>query len=132
MSRVQPVNDLDDLVGEEISAIAFVRDYVELHFDGPILRALSDPIIRTDGRDFVFPESGSRDALCSLIGLPVRSVSLVWDPERDSSDERIGIVTTLATVIIPLDQLSRVGPEAALLVPTNPDGTLRVGGMWIW
>ncbi|MFD7554597.1 hypothetical protein ACFV9E_08685 [Streptomyces sp. NPDC059835] len=33
-------NDSDDplqlLMGLEVNAVAFVRDYVELHFDGPI------------------------------------------------------------------------------------------------
>ncbi|MBA3338632.1 MAG: hypothetical protein H0T54_02590 [Geodermatophilaceae bacterium] len=31
------------LVGREVSAVCFVRDYVELHLDGPILRAIRNP-----------------------------------------------------------------------------------------
>jgi len=31
----------DDLVDEELSAVCFVRDYVEFQFDGPTLRALT-------------------------------------------------------------------------------------------
>lgn len=37
---------LRHLVGLEVSAVSFVRDYVELHFDGPVLRAVSDPFGR--------------------------------------------------------------------------------------
>jgi hypothetical protein len=35
------IQQIEDLVGEEISGICFVRDYVELHFDGPVLRILT-------------------------------------------------------------------------------------------
>jgi hypothetical protein len=31
------------ILGEPLSAVAFVRDYVEFHFDGPVLRAISNP-----------------------------------------------------------------------------------------
>ena len=40
---MHPVQRIGDLVGEELSEVAFVRDYVEFHFDGPVLRALADP-----------------------------------------------------------------------------------------
>ena len=58
----------ESLVGEEFNAVAFVMDYVEFDFNGPILRALSPPRLEHEGGIFTFPEPGSRDALCSLIG----------------------------------------------------------------
>lgn len=64
------------IVGEQLSAVSFVQDYVELHFAGPVLRAFSNPRVQIGRVQYVFPESGSRDALCSLIGLLVVSVSL--------------------------------------------------------
>ncbi len=46
----------------------FVRDYIEFYFDGPVLRALSAPILRRGSVETRFPQPGSRDALCDLIG----------------------------------------------------------------
>jgi hypothetical protein len=63
--------EFQDLVGFELSAICFVRDYVELHFDGPILRSLAAPAVVLRGRRIEYPETGSRDALCGLIGRTV-------------------------------------------------------------
>jgi len=36
---------LEDLVGEEVGSVGFIRDYVEINFDGPILRSLSAPTV---------------------------------------------------------------------------------------
>jgi hypothetical protein len=35
------------LVGEQLNTVAFVMDYVEFGFNGPVLRALTGPIVRT-------------------------------------------------------------------------------------
>ena len=65
-----------DLVGEEVSAISFVRDYVEIHFDGPILRSLTDPIIAIEDSLYRFPKEGARDALCRMVGSTVLAVAM--------------------------------------------------------
>jgi hypothetical protein len=59
------------LAGCELSAVCFVRSYVELHFDGPVLRLLAPPVISTQEQSFEFPVEGSRDVLCALIGQTV-------------------------------------------------------------
>lgn len=64
---------LGRLVGEELAAVHFVRDYVELSFDGPTLRIFSGPTVVLDDASASFPESGSRDLLCDLIGRTVQS-----------------------------------------------------------
>jgi hypothetical protein len=66
---------LKDLIGREISAVAFVRDYVEFHFDGPILRSRADPQVAVGEAVYCFPKPGSRDALCLVIGTTVRSLN---------------------------------------------------------
>jgi hypothetical protein len=38
-----PAEPLNLLVGREASAVCFVRDYVELHLNGPMLRAVAGP-----------------------------------------------------------------------------------------
>src|SRR5258708_3883111 len=98
---------VQSLVGEELSEVGFVRDYVELHFDGPVLRCLTKPVVESPSGRFVFPESGSRDALCSVIGGTVTAVSV---------QEHISIALEFSggqKITVPLDDASRVGPEAA-------------------
>ncbi len=65
-----------DLVGREVSAVAFARDVVEFHFDGPVLRSRADPQVDVGEATYCFPKPGSRDALCLVIGATVRSLSL--------------------------------------------------------
>lgn len=65
-----------DLVGREVSAVAFARDSVEFHFDGPVLRSRSDPQVVVGEAVYHFPKPGSRDALCLVLGATVRSLSL--------------------------------------------------------
>ncbi|MFI6982959.1 hypothetical protein ACIBSV_30735 [Embleya sp. NPDC050154] len=121
------VNDPDDpcrlLMGQEVSAVSFVRDYVELHFDGPVLRALSDPFGSYGGREWRFPARGSLELLRCYIGKTVDGCEL--DPDRilavNFGEHRFAI---------PLGPASRVGPEAAHLVGVDERG--RTGGMWIW
>jgi hypothetical protein len=67
---------LKDLIGREISAVAFFRDCVEFHFDGPILRSRADPQVAVGEAVYCFPKPGSRDALCLVIGATVQSLDL--------------------------------------------------------
>lgn len=60
----------------ELAGIAFVRDYTEFHFDGPVLRALVDPIVLLSNRTVASTDSGWRDALCSLIGKEIAKVQI--------------------------------------------------------
>ena len=79
MAVTKSFREFTDLIGEEISAVSFVRDYVEFHFDGPVLRALCGPTIEFNGAKYEFPEAGSRDVLCSMIDSTVENVEFVRD-----------------------------------------------------
>lgn len=70
------VLDPHELRGSELAGVAFVRDYVELFFDGPIVRCYAPPQVVADGRTTQVPEAGSRDALCALIGAEVLAVEV--------------------------------------------------------
>ncbi len=108
-----------DLVGEEISAVCFVRDYVEFHFDGPILRSLSNPSVLVHGVEHRFPEPGWRDALCCIIGSTVRAVKL-------EEQQALKVTTTDdCEITILLDARSLRGPEAMHFVP-QPNGPIQV------
>lgn len=102
---------IEAIINEPLSAVAFVQDYVEFHFDGKILRSLTNATLISDGETRTFPEQGSRDAFCRLIG---RSV------ERVNVEEGYRIEVAFgggAILVIPLEPSALVGPEAAHFVP---------------
>ena len=108
------------MVGEQLNAVTFVMDYVQFHFNGPLLTALSNPIVELRSVRTSFPSPGSRDALCSLIEQEVESVEARKDVHI-RLEFRSGHV-----LIVPLDDRSYVGPEAA----TFRDPTKK--GLVVW
>jgi hypothetical protein len=111
----------EDLVGCEVSGVSFVRDYVEVLFDGPVLRGLASPMVREGERVARFPEPGSRDALCRLIG---RKVELA----EDRHDALVLTVEGPIELTISMDDPG-AGYEAAHFMGMR-DG--RREGMSIW
>jgi len=95
----------DKLIGEQLSAVSFVQDYVELHFGGPVIRALANPIITDDAGTVAFPDPGSRDRICRIITQIVREVDLTEDLE-------LRIRFTEAQIVVPLNGARSPGPEA--------------------
>jgi hypothetical protein len=111
---------LELIVGEPLNAVTFVMDYVQFHFNGPILTALNHPVVEFRGMATQFPGPGSRDALCSLIPHEVESVDVV---------DGVHIKLSLASghdLVIPLDPGSYIGPEAATF------GDPTAGGLLVW
>jgi|SRR3954452_10281720 hypothetical protein len=117
------VTNLGDLVGSELSGVAFVRSYVELQFDGPVLRSLAPPAVREDDRIVTFAEPGSRDALCSLIG------SVVSHADDCPDVLRIGFANGAELEIAKASP--GAGPEIAHFVPLL-GGRPDVASMWTW
>jgi hypothetical protein len=114
------------LMGLEVSAVSFVRDYVELHFDGPVLRSLSDPLGVYGGRRWQFPTPGSLELMRCYIGKTVDGYEL--DPDRI-----LALHFGENRFVIPLDSDTSGGPESAHMVGTDESGRPSVrGGMWIW
>lgn len=116
---------LRQLVGLEISAVCFVRDYVEVHFDGPVLRAFSNPFGRYGCQSWRFPEGNSLTMMRYFIGKTVYEVELIPDVllAVDCGEHRFAV---------PLDEASRSGPEAAQLVFPGVSGEASGRRMWIW
>jgi hypothetical protein len=105
------LSGVEILVGEELNTVAFVMDYVEFHFNGPVLRALANPTVTLEGEATTFPEPGARDALCRLIGREVTSV-------RYLKEDRIALeLVGGARLTIPLDAANYHGAEAAHFLP---------------
>ena len=65
---------LQVLIGEELSSVEFIRDYVSLHFDGPRIDAFAKVEVVQGAQTWREGDSGWRDALCSAISQAVKSV----------------------------------------------------------
>lgn len=112
-------SNVQSLSGRALAGVGFIQDYVELYFDGPILRCIANPLVAIDSQTVRFPETGSRDTLCELIGRKVVHVSV-------HSNTAIEIeFSGGATVKIPLDDASQYGGEAAHFI-TAPGEPLEV------
>ena len=98
---------LGELIGQPMSGVAFVHDYVEFHFDDRVLRALAFPTVALGKHSARFPDPGSRDALCAVIGSSVVNVEV---RDHDSIELRFD---GGAAIRVPLAAHARVGPEAA-------------------
>lgn len=68
-------NPLERLVGEQLSSVIFVQDYLQLDFDGKRLTLNVWPtVVRLEER-MSFGDGGYRDALCDLIAKTVTDAS---------------------------------------------------------
>lgn len=71
---------LSGLLGHELSSVEFVRDYVQLRFDGgSCLNAYAIPTVAMDRVTIRPTDMGHKDALVSLIGKPVTDVGFRRD-----------------------------------------------------
>ena len=70
---------LEDVVGEYLSDVTFVMDYLQLSFCGPSFRLYNWPVVVLAEQNVEFGQSGYRDALCELIGKTVDSVDVLLD-----------------------------------------------------
>lgn len=92
-------------MGCELSAITFVRDYVQLAFDGPNMNAYTAATVSCGAESFRLGQPGYRDALCKPIGSRVARV--------EADDERVSISFEDGTTIsISLRADDYRGPEA--------------------
>jgi hypothetical protein len=97
---------LDKILGEQLSSVEFVHDYVQLHFDGPTLTAFVLPTLDIAGKTSRFGDVGYRDQLCARIGRKVVLAHVV---------ETIGVIVRFddgVGIIISLKPEDSVGPEA--------------------
>ena len=106
------IREIADLKDEQLSSVCFVADYVELDFNGPILRSIANPwVTGPDGLRIQFPNSGSRDALCRLIHRYVQAIDL-----REGESLRVDFGDGYQFVI-PLDANSSYSGENMHFVP---------------
>ena len=70
---------LADVVGEYLSDVTFVMDYLQMRFCGPSFSFYNWPVVILPARSFEVGEIGYRDALCGLIGKAVQSLEVFLD-----------------------------------------------------
>jgi len=68
---------LDRIIGEQLSSVEFVQDYVQLRFDGPTITAFVWPTINLSGNIIRFGDAGYRDALCARIARKVTAARII-------------------------------------------------------
>ena len=76
-SKPQDSQVFSRIVGEQLGAVVFVQDYVQLQFDGPSLTILTRVAVRSSNGVVVAEGSaGWRDALCGQITRIVSAVRI--------------------------------------------------------
>jgi hypothetical protein len=96
---------LSILNGLELSAVAFVRDYLQLQFDGPLLNVMTEADIIVHDKVLHWMSPGFRDALCEQIGLTIAEVHTV------TLDQVTVKFSSNAEFCIPLIPTKASGPE---------------------
>jgi hypothetical protein len=73
--RLVPDNvvSLPDLSGRQLSSVRFLDERIEFDFGGVVVLTTDNPIVSTGLQRLRYPDAGSRDALCGLIGGSVES-----------------------------------------------------------
>lgn len=95
------------VVGEQLSGVTFVMDYLQLQFNPPpIINAYTPVTVTTYGKSFVSGEDQFRNKLCEQIMKIVKSVVI--------KDEEAFIIVFEdgSTISISLKPLDYVGAEA--------------------
>lgn len=64
------------IIGEQLSSVEFVQNYIQLRFDGPVLTVISYPVVKASGKAFLWGEPGFRDEICKRISIKVVRASI--------------------------------------------------------
>jgi hypothetical protein len=116
-----PKPPLNILIGEELSSIEFVRDYIQFRFDGPCLTVITDPYVIIGHKQYSRTDTGFCDILLSFIGVKVEETSL---KESEIIKIHFSVGRSINISLRPEDLQGR----SAEAVNFN-DG---LGGLWIW
>lgn len=96
------------LSGRELASVVFVRDYLQLEFDGPRLSVFIWPQVTDGSRNRSIGDPGYRDAPRSLIGHLVRAVA-------EGPETGLALYFAPGAVAINPKPSDVEGPEIALL-----------------
>jgi hypothetical protein len=68
--------DISGIVGEELTAVEFVQDYLQIRFPGPLFTLYVWPHVLLPEFSIAYGEPEYRNALCGQIGEKVAQASL--------------------------------------------------------
>jgi hypothetical protein len=68
--------DLSVIVGQELTAVEFVQDYLQLRFEGPLLTLFVWPDVFREEGSYAYGEPEFRNFLCDLIAGSVSAATL--------------------------------------------------------
>jgi len=68
--------DVSAIIGEELKAVEFVEDFLQLRFDTPLLTLYAWPHVMLTDSSIAYGEPEYRNALCAQIGEKVVQASL--------------------------------------------------------
>jgi hypothetical protein len=68
--------DLSAIVGQELTAVEFVQDYLQLRFDGPLLTLFVWPDVFREEGSYAYGEPEFRNVLCAQLGGNVTAATL--------------------------------------------------------
>jgi hypothetical protein len=68
--------DISTIIGEELKAVEFVEDFLQLRFDAPLLTLYTWPHVLLTDFSLAYGEPEYRNALCAQIGEKVVQASL--------------------------------------------------------
>ena len=68
--------DLTSLIGQELTAVEFVQDHLQLRFDGPSLTFFVWPDIFREEGSYAYGEPEFRNFLCDLISGSVSAATI--------------------------------------------------------
>ena len=106
MSKIEEnTRSLSRIVGEQLSAVSFVMDYLQLQFNNYFLTVLTPLTVLAGEQSFRLGDLPYRDALCERITHIVKSVVLATDYLRIDFDDD-------SAFIISLKEEDYVCPEA--------------------
>jgi hypothetical protein len=107
---------VDKIVGEPLSSVEFVMDYVQLHFAGPTLTLFVWPVVAVKEHETHFGEPGYRDALCGRITHIVTKVMMADDKALSVQFDDGSAIT------VSLRPEDRTGPEAGYFTRSSHPG----------
>ena len=68
--------ELEAIVGQELSAVEFVSDFLQLRFEGPVVSFFEWPDVFREEGSYAFGEPEYRNVLCAVIGEAVSAASV--------------------------------------------------------
>ena len=98
--------DVTAILGQELVAVEFVQDFVQLRFEGPLFTLYAWPHVLLSDFSVAYGEPEYRNALCAQIGQTVANASL-------EEGDRLTIELESGTVIgLSLREEDIDGPES--------------------